>query len=124
MKYIGFLGLYFIIKKTIVWPIWPTKKFLKIGRGEVSLISENVMGCYKILMANSLTTPPRSEIIASSNICPKENDPPPKGVWLIETDETLVNCDRGLVGKMFVDTKKGISIRILNLSLNTKIYAW
>lgn len=55
-----------------------SKEVLKIGR-RVLLIPEDAMKCFKILVANSLTIPPRSEIIAFSNNFLKENESLLKG---------------------------------------------
>ena len=115
----GVIGLDFFNKYKCKVDI--VNKKLLIGSDEVPMLSEGSIGCYRISVGETCSIPPRSEIIIYGDVKIPENDYLPKGVSLVEPEETFTNSDHGLVAKALVDNSKKVPLRIMNLSQDVKI---
>ena len=88
----------------------------------VTKFVEGEVGCYRIALSNTLSIPPRSEIITLGEACLNEKETVPIGFGLIEPDETFIKSDNGLVGKALVNADEKLPIRIMNLSTDSKYF--
>jgi len=61
----GVIGFAFMIAHNCVLDI--ATKTLKIGPQIVSLLSEGAIGCYRVAVSDTLSIPPRTEIVTKVN---------------------------------------------------------
>ena len=115
----GVLGLDFMINNRCTIDIY--RKKMCVAGDEVQLFVEGEIGCYRIALSNTLSIPPRSEIITLGEACLNEKETVPIGFGLIEPDETFIKSDNGLVGKALVHGDGKLPIRIMNLSTDSKV---
>ncbi|XP_062596422.1 uncharacterized protein LOC134257852 [Saccostrea cucullata] len=79
-----------------------------------------MLACYRVVASESFTLPPRSEVIASCDVCVPEGKNRPCGYGIVEPRNCLIDSNKGLVGRTLVSNHNKVPIRVLNLSTDAQ----
>lgn len=98
-----------------------TNHTLKIGDNSISMIQKGHIGCFRVSMADTIHTPPRSEIVTNCNVCITDKDRLPKGAGIIEGDDEFLKSKKGLIRKILVFNNESVPVRLMNLSSQVQV---
>ena len=85
---------------------------------------EGLTSCYSIPVAETVSLPPRSEVIISGTLCKPEDGCLPMKAGIVEPSDKFRNSDFGMVARALVRSSENIPLRLMNLSSETGTLLW
>ncbi|XP_053390200.1 uncharacterized protein LOC128553112 [Mercenaria mercenaria] len=103
------LGLDFMKARNIVVDIVSNE--ISVNGTIIKLNCSGPIGCYRVVVAEKVEIPARSEVIIQG----KSIDPIiDKGLYVTEPNENFVSNNKGFIARALVEAKEKVPIRILN----------
>ena len=92
-----------------------------ISGEEYQIHFEGLTSCYRITIAETVSLPPRSEMIISGTLCKPEDGYVPMKASIVEPSDKFRNSDFGMVARALVRSSENIPLILMNLSSETKV---
>ena len=115
----GILGIDFLKSRDCVINLG-TGKILISGE-EYQIHVEGLTSCYRITVAETVSLPPRSEMIISGTLCKPEDGCLPVKAGIVEPSDKFRNSDFGMVARALVRSSENIPLRLMNPSSDTNV---
>jgi hypothetical protein len=78
---------------------------------KVDLVFEGQIGCYRVAVAETVSVPPRSEMVVEGRVNDHMSDHSQIGI-IEPTDEFIKKTEKGLVGRTLVGSRNEVALRL------------
>jgi predicted aspartyl protease len=105
------LGLDYMKAQQIVVDV--ANEIITIGHETIHLNCAGPIGCYRVVAAEKVEIPARSEMIIEGKVSPAIND---DGIYITETSKRMLTSSKGIVARSLVKIKETVPLRLMNIT--------
>jgi hypothetical protein len=113
----GIIGLDFQRSQNCIIDI--SKSCILMNNRKVDLVFEGQIGCYRVATAETVSVPPRSEIVVEGRVNDHISDHSQIGI--IEPTDEFIKTEKGFVEGILVRSRDEVPLRLMNLSAQSQI---